>query len=55
MSHDIQNFVTEGSQKITPAEIALFEQELPLVLAKVNELDAPALPHLRDSMSPTTL
>ena len=46
MSHDIQNFVTQGSQKITPADIARFEQELPLVLAKVNELDAPALPHL---------
>ncbi len=48
MSHDIQNFVTQGSQKITPADIAQFEQELPLVLAKVNEADAPNEPHLRE-------
>jgi len=46
MSKEIQDFVVEGSQKITPAEIAQLEQELPLVLAKVNDLDAPGLPHL---------
>ncbi len=48
MSREIQEFVTAGSQKITPADIAQFEQELPLVLAKVNDLDAPGLPHLRE-------
>lgn len=48
MSKEIQEFVVAGSQKITPAEIARFEDELPLVLAKVNDLDAPALPHLRE-------
>ncbi|MGH8046605.1 MAG: DUF1232 domain-containing protein [Chthoniobacterales bacterium] len=47
MSSDIQEFVRTGSQKITPADIAQFEDDLPLVLAKVSELDAPALPHLR--------
>ena len=41
-------FVREGSQKITPADIAQFEQELPLVLAKVNEADLPEQPHLRE-------
>lgn len=45
--NDFQEFVTSGSQKITPAQIAQFEQELPLVLAKVNEVDPPAQPHLR--------
>ena len=48
MSSDIQNFVTAGSQKITPADIARFEAELPLVLARVNDLDAPGLPHIRE-------
>ncbi len=48
MSKEIQEFVIAGSQKITPAEIARFEEELPLVLAKVSDLDAPALPHLRE-------
>jgi uncharacterized membrane protein YkvA (DUF1232 family) len=48
MSYDIRNFVTQGSQKITPADIAQFEQELPLVLAKVNEADLPNEPHLRE-------
>jgi len=46
MSRDIQEFIIAGSQKITPAEIARFEAELPLVLAKVNDLDAPGLPNL---------
>jgi len=44
----IEEFVRHGSQRITPAEIAQFEDELPLVLAKVADLDAPALPHLRE-------
>jgi uncharacterized membrane protein YkvA (DUF1232 family) len=48
MSSDIQDFVTAGSQKITPGDIARFEQELPLVLAKVNEAEAPDQPHLRE-------
>jgi uncharacterized membrane protein YkvA (DUF1232 family) len=43
----IAEFVRNGSQRITPADIAQFEDDLPLVLAKVAELDAPALPHLR--------
>jgi uncharacterized membrane protein YkvA (DUF1232 family) len=44
----IAEFVREGSQKITPADIAQFEQELPLVLAKVTEADTPSQPHLRE-------
>jgi uncharacterized membrane protein YkvA (DUF1232 family) len=45
---DIAEFVREGAQKITPADIAQFEQELPLVLAKVAEADTSSLPHLRE-------
>ncbi len=45
--NDFQEFVTSGSQKITPAQIARFEEELPLVLAKINEVDPPAQPHIR--------
>lgn len=44
--NDIQQFVKSGSEKITPADIARFEQELPLVLAKINEANPPAQPHL---------
>lgn len=44
----IEEFVRHGAQRITPVEIAQLERELPLVLAKVAELDAPALPHLRE-------
>lgn len=44
--NDFQEFVLTGSQKITPAQIAQFEQELPLVLAKINEVNPTAQPHL---------
>jgi uncharacterized membrane protein YkvA (DUF1232 family) len=46
MSHDIQDFVTRGAQKITPVEIAQLEQQLPLVLAKVSEADPASQPNL---------
>lgn len=45
--NDFQEFVTSGAKKITPAQIARFEQDLPLVLAKINEVDPPLQPHLR--------
>ena len=48
MSSDLQDFVTQGSQKITPVHIAAFEQDLPFVLAKVNAADTPQQPHLRE-------
>lgn len=44
----IAEFVKLGSQRITPAAIAMFEQELPLVLAKVNEAEISEQPHLRE-------
>jgi len=47
MSHDIQDFVTRGAQKITPVEIAQLEQQLPLVVAKIIEAEPARQPHLR--------
>ncbi len=47
MLNDIQEFVRNGAQKITAGQMAEFEHELPLVLAKVNEIDPPNQPHLR--------
>jgi uncharacterized membrane protein YkvA (DUF1232 family) len=44
--NDFQEFVLTGSQKITPAQIAQFENELPMVLAKINEVNPSAQPHL---------
>lgn len=44
---DFEEFVVSGAQKITPGEIAKFEHELPLVLAKINQVDPPAQPHLK--------
>lgn len=46
--NDIQEFVRHGSEKITPADIALFEEELPLVLARITEANPPRQPHLRE-------
>ncbi len=48
MSHDIQDFVIRGGQKVTPAAIVRLEQQLPLVLARINEADPPRQPHLRE-------
>ncbi len=48
MMNDIQEFIVSGSQKITPSEIAQFEEKLPLVLAKINEVDPPRQPHLQE-------
>ncbi|HEY8900059.1 MAG TPA: YkvA family protein [Chthoniobacterales bacterium] len=48
MSHDIQDFVTRGGQRVTPAAIVRLEQELPLVLAKLTTADPPQQPHLLD-------
>jgi len=45
--NDFQEFVTTGAQKITPAQIARFEEELPLVLAKINEVAPPEQPNLQ--------
>lgn len=45
--NDFQEFVTSGAQKITPGQIASFEEELPLVLAKINEVNPPEQPNLR--------
>lgn len=47
MSHDIQDFVTRGAQKITPVDIAQLEQQLPLVVAKITEAEPARQPHLR--------
>jgi uncharacterized membrane protein YkvA (DUF1232 family) len=44
----IEEFIRHGSQRITPVEIAQLERDLPLVRAKVADLDAPALPHFRE-------
>lgn len=46
--NDIQDFVRQGSEKITPADIAIFEEELPLVLARINEANPPRQPHLHN-------
>lgn len=44
--NEIQEFIRHGSERMTPAEIAIFEEELPLVLARINEADPPRQPHL---------
>lgn len=46
MKSDFEKLVLEGSQKITPAQIAQFEDKLPMLLARVNDLDLPEQPHL---------
>ncbi len=46
MLNDIQEFVRAGSQKLTSGQIAEFEHELPLLLAKVSEENPPNQPHL---------
>jgi uncharacterized membrane protein YkvA (DUF1232 family) len=48
MTTDIQNFIVRGSQKLTPAQIAQFRENLPLVMAKVEEADPSRQPNLEE-------
>ncbi len=48
MTNEIQELIVNGSRKITPAQIAQFEDHLPLVLAKINEADPPKQPNLEE-------
>lgn len=50
MRSDFENLVLEGSQKITPGQIAQFEDKLPMLLARVNDLDLPDQPNFRSQV-----